>query len=77
MIKTTYSSDNQISLRDDIILAELSTGGQTPPLICEALVGPCLEFEVKVGGVGTKALIDSGSQITVLSQSWVENKLIQ
>ena len=32
---------------------------------------------MKVGGVGTKALIDSGSQITVLSQSWVENNLSQ
>ena len=75
VLEVANTSTNQISLRDDIIFAELSTKGQTQSFVCEALVGPCLEFNVIVENVYTKGLIDSGSQITVLSQSWVKDNL--
>jgi len=41
----------------------------------EALIGPCCESSVTVSDIQTKCLIDSGSQVTVVSESFYRERL--
>lgn len=65
------SKRQTVKLSSHDILAELHLMGcGDPNLTLEALVGPSCESSVQVNGIVTKGLLDSGSQVTVMSESF-------
>ena len=72
------SAPRGVELKSNIVLAELHNvfppGGPRPVNI-EAVVGPCCESVVTVGGQSTKGLIDSGSQVTIISETFYRTHL--
>ena len=71
-IVVTNISRQQVNLNPDIVLAELELADNwtNAGTVFEALVGPCCDSPVTVDGVETLGLIDSGSQVTVVSHSF-------
>ena len=59
-----------VLLTSQVVLAELDAS-----VSIEALVGPSCEVPVTVCGVTTTALLDSGSQVTVISESFYKQYL--
>jgi len=71
---TSTSSTAMVSSRD--VLAELhlsddsAYAGDGTIETLEALVGPCCESPISINGTAATCLIDSGSQVTVVSESF-------
>lgn len=63
-------SGNSLTLSSDVILAEIETD-----VTIEALVGPACDISVVVEGVKGSALLDSGSQVSVISESFYRKNL--
>ena len=66
-------SEKSVSINDQVILAELQFVNPVPDLDMEALVGPCAEAPVKINNVETTCLLDSGSQVTVISETFFKD----
>ena len=61
-----------ITLTHATVLAEISL---VSPVMSSGLVGPSCESPVFVNGVSAKCLIDSGSQVSIISESFYREKL--
>ena len=71
-VKNNNMSD--MILTSDVVLAELSISNAND-CKAEALIGPCCETPVLVNDHATQCLLDSGSQVTVLSESFFRDTL--
>ena len=67
------SSNNSVELKDHHVLAELHHTSDNKKL--EAVVGPVCETTINVDGIATTGLIDSGSQVTIISESFYRDYL--
>ena len=71
---------HSVQVHSDIIFAELEIERGTKeetvtPQLLEALVGPSCESPVAINDIDTKCLLDSGSQVTVLSEQFYRKHL--
>ena len=62
-------------VRSQDVLAELQFPSSDSSRAVEALIGPCCESPVKINGTSTVCLIDSGSQVTVVSEGFYNRHL--
>ena len=71
------SKQQTVTLTSKNVLAELqvNTASSESQIGLEALVGPCCEAKVKVNGTGATALVDSGSQVTIISETFYKKYL--
>lgn len=71
--KITVQNASKCSMKitPDIVLAEMNTATET----LGALVGPSCDAEILIEGVKTSCLLDSGSQVTVISSSFFRKNL--
>ena len=67
------SSNKSVELKDHHVLAELHHTSDNKKL--EAVVGPVCETTINVDGIATTGLIDSGSQVTIISESFYRDYL--
>lgn len=76
-IEVANVSRRTVDLKPDTVLAELELAENLSDAsaVFEALVGPCCDSSVIVDGVKTFCLIDSGSQVTVISESFYRQHL--
>ena len=75
-LQVQNSSPRSVDIQSTVVLAELHQDGRgttTPGL--EAVVGPGCTSGVSVDGVETTGLIDSGSQITVVGETFFRQHL--
>lgn len=73
------SSKKTATITSQDVLAEMQmmtphTGAADVPTL-EALVGPCCETVIKVDGEVARALLDSGSQVTIISEKFYRSRL--
>lgn len=61
------SSRNCVKVDNSVVLAELHSNGSS---VLEALVGPSCEAEVQIENISAKCLVDSGSQVSIVSESF-------
>ena len=59
-----------VSLSNSTVLAELDA-----PVHIECIVGPAVEVQVSINQNDTSALLDTGSQVTIISESFYQSKL--
>lgn len=70
------SATRTVSISNHDVLAEFQlTGGTKLGHTLEALIGPCCESRVRVNGAETTCLVDSGSQVTIISESFYRQYL--
>ena len=72
-LRVKNGSSGSVELRDHHVLAELHGTGELAKL--EAVVGPVCEATVHLDGLAALGLIDSGSQITVIYESFYRDHL--
>ena len=65
------NSIKNVFLNDKEVLAELQFTESVTDIEMEALVGTCAESPVKVNNIETKCLLDSGSQVRVISETFL------
>ena len=65
-----------VTVNSKHVLAELhSENSGEKQSVLEAVVGPCCEATVSINGVSANGLIDSGSQVTVVAESFYRSHL--
>jgi hypothetical protein len=72
VILTVFNSSRRdVKLTAETVLAELSANSE----LLEALVGPACETAIRIEGIETPCLLDSGSQVTVVSEAFYRQHL--
>lgn len=67
--KVANSSGSEVVLSHSVVLAEIHSPN-SEPLEFQALVGPSTEAPIKIDSRDTTCLIDSGSQVSTISESF-------
>ena len=73
-LSLSNSSRAVVTLKANHVLAELHQDRKSNHVL-EAVVGPCCETTVSIDGVNVTGLVDSGSQVTVIAESFYRNNL--